>query len=321
MIKKFLVTGVAGDIGMGVGRILKEEYPSSILIGCDVNSDNPSLAVYSHFHKSPYATTKGYQEFILELINKYSIEYVIPTSESEIDFFWASNLVEKLHNIKRKVLILDKNVVDISLDKYRTANFLRDNSLNYPVTALAEQFEVNKSIEFPMILKPRSGQGSKNITILSSPSDICNQNIGSGFIIQEFLPDEEQEYTCCIFGSMNEYRVLILKRKLSCGSTSSGEVVYSSKIEEYIRLIACALEVEGSINFQLRVTDRGPVLFEINPRLSSTLVFRHKLGFKDLIWNIEKLDDQNLSVYKTPKEGTCFYRGVTEYIFEVNDAN
>ena len=316
MIKKFLVTGVAGDIGMGVGRILREYYPDSTLIGCDVNSENPSLAVYDCFYICPYANSKHYQDVILDLIKQHSIEFVIPTSEAEIAFFWASNLVGTLKEMGIKVLILAKEVVNISLDKYETVNFLRENNLNYPVTVLAESFEPNAATKFPVILKPRRGQGSKNIQLLESEFDFRSQKIHPGFIIQEFLPDDEQEYTCCVFGSEGQYRILILKRKLTCGSTSSGEVIYSNQIEEYIKKIASALKVNGCINFQLRLTKNGPYLFEINPRLSSTLVFRHKLGFKDLIWNIETLDEQKVSAYQAPDEGVRFYRGITEYIFE-----
>ena len=68
------------------------------------------------------------------------------------------------------------------------------------------------------------------------------------------------------------------------------------------------------MNIQLRMTEQGPMLFEINPRLSSTLVFRDMLGFSDLQWWIYSQLDQEIPKYHKPKAGTLFYRGIAEYI-------
>ena len=71
------------------------------------------------------------------------------------------------------------------------------------------------------------------------------------------------------------------------------------------------------MNIQLRLTDDGPIVFEINPRLSSTLVFRDMLGFKDLEWWIQSKTKQKISSYNKPKAGTLFYRGISEYIVQI----
>ena len=71
----------------------------------------------------------------------------------------------------------------------------------------------------------------------------------------------------------------------------------------------------GSINIQLRMTKNGPILFEINPRLSGTLVFRDKMGFNDLRWWVsDLLNLENIS-YNPPKEGVKFFRGYKEYLY------
>ena len=62
------------------------------------------------------------------------------------------------------------------------------------------------------------------------------------------------------------------------------------------------------------MTKQGLMLFKINPRLSSTLVFRDMLGFADLQWWIFSLSDKKIPIYKEPKTGTLFYRGIAEYI-------
>src|SRR3546814_16519316 len=59
-------------------------------------------------------------------------------------------------------------------------------------------------------------------------------------------------------------------------------------IESLCATVARALDLSGSINIQLRLGSRGPMIFEINPRFSSTVVFRHRLGFSDLLWSLQE---------------------------------
>lgn len=305
---------MAGDIGFGVARVLREYYPKAVLVGCDVDEDCPSEIVCDHFAKAPFAGSEAYISFIVEIIKKYSISVVIPTSEAEIKVFWTAKLVEQLRKNDVRVLILDEMIVNTSLDKYKTYEFLKENSLNYPETNLLNHDKSSILNPFPQILKPRSGQGSKGIKIVYSLDEIDSELRAEEYILQELLSNEDQEYTCCVFGSSGIYRSIIFKRRLRSGFTVSGVVIDDDVIESYIIAISRAMQLEGSMNLQLRVTVRGPVLFEINPRFSSTVVFRDKLGFRDLIWSVQKAIGGDLSDYKKPTAGTKFYRGIAEYI-------
>ena len=70
-------------------------------------------------------------------------------------------------------------------------------------------------------------------------------------------------------------------------------MVKNPKIEELLVSVAEKICLEGAINVQLRMNaDNVPIIFEINPRFSSTVLFRDRLGFKDLIWSIK--DSLNL---------------------------
>jgi carbamoyl-phosphate synthase large subunit len=61
------------------------------------------------------------------------------------------------------------------------------------------------------------------------------------------------------------------------------------------------------------------VIFEINPRFSSTVMFRHLLGFKDLIWSINEIAGKAIEDYIPPQFGTKFYRASQEVILEGNN--
>ena len=59
---------------------------------------------------------------------------------------------------------------------------------------------------------------------------------------------------------------------------------------------------------------KGPVIFEINPRFSSTVRFRDLLGFKDIQWSIEDMIGIPISDYKATSIGKKIYKGFNEFV-------
>ena len=307
--KSILVSGASGDIGIGIGRILKSEGFDSVF-GCDINLDSWGVCIFDEIHCVPRADAEDYISSLGKLVQKFNIDLFIPSSEAEIKALL--NCRGSLKDlIGCDVLMANTNAINIALDKYATANFLKEHELDHPWTIIADQ---NKPISLPCIFKPRSGQGSKGLEIIRSPERAQILSVSNDYIFQELLLPDDQEYTCGVFrSSSGEIRSIIFNRVLMGGFTGKGTVVADSCISAYIEKISEALNVRGAINLQLRLTDRGPVLFEINPRLSSTVMFRHKMGFRDLIWAIEDLAGFRVSEYTAPETGTQFYRGLAEY--------
>ena len=50
--------------------------------------------------------------------------------------------------------------------------------------------------------------------------------------------------------------------------------------------LANLIDLNGCINIQLKILKGVPKIFEINPRLSSTVYMRHELGFNDLVYGL-----------------------------------
>lgn len=303
---RILVTGAGGDIGLGIGKVLKL-MNAQYIFGTDLSRDNAGPILFDGFSDLPIASATDYLPRLTHLVESHEIELVIPTSEAEIEILCHALPDQELAGVK--ILMVNRNIVDISLDKLRTANFLKTNNLPHPWTVKREEQPRN----LPCIYKPRFGRGSKDVRI-RYPGEEFAQPDNDDAIWQELLLPASEEYTCGVFRTdHNNIRTITLRRTLSGGLTGKGEVVDNPEITEYVQTIADQLGLVGSINMQLRNTKDGPVLFEINPRLSSTVVFRHKLGFTDLKWWIEHCFNLCLTEYVPPESGIKFYRGFTEY--------
>jgi carbamoyl-phosphate synthase large subunit len=309
---KILVTGIAGDIGNGIGRILRESQSVSKLIGCDVHNQHMGQFIFDAFEDVPKVNENDYIDRLTDIAKKYQVDAIVPASEAELRFFFAQGIFDKLGNIP--LIMANMKSLEVGFDKFKTAEFLAQNQFPYPWT-----IKVGKGVprELPCILKSRFGAGGAEVRLVSENQLISSyEKIFPNHIWQESVGSTDTEYTCGVYRSCNsEIRSIIFLRRLGSGITIYGEVVNNSEIEKLCFEIAESLNLIGSINIQLRLTQRGPVVFEINPRFSSTIVFRHKLGFEDLLWSInERLFGKLPKNYSKPQAGIKIFRKFEEVI-------
>lgn len=307
-----LVTGCGGDIGQSIGKILKEYSLVKSLHGIDITDKNAGQFVYKFFSLGLPCNHKEFISSLETFIDENNIDFIIPISESEIRFLSENNIN---NNIGRaKIISASLKAQKIGFDKLKTAMFLKENQLPYPKTSLIS--DKDSSFQLPLIIKSREGSGSSKVHLIRN-KDSFNlfKKINPNFIAQEYIEDIEGEYTCCVFrSSKKEVRMIIFKRILFGGYSSYGKVIENKIISDLLKEISKILELKGSINIQLRMKNNTPYVFEINPRFSSTVLFRHMLGFKDLIWSIEDALGLEISPYTNDNVGKEFFKGFTEYI-------
>jgi len=305
-----LVTGIASDIGFGIGRIMNEWSIFNQIHGIDITDDHPGGLLFDFVAISPRADTENYINWICGYLQRHKIGLFIPTSEAEI--LLISRNSERFVGLTH-VLINDPILIEICLDKHKTLEFLGSKGMAVPLHGLVG---IDAPKNFPVIIKPRRGQGSKGVKTLYSNHDF--NSLSSGQVWQEQLIPENQEYTCAVYVDPNlDIKCLQIKRTLIGGYTGKGELFKNHEISSYLEMFVDIFKFPGCFNVQLRLTDNGPLLFEINPRLSSTLVFRDKLGFTDLRWWVCDTLGYDKPPYIEPVIGTKIYRGSTEYIQEL----
>jgi len=311
MKANILVTGCGGDIGQSIGKILNESELVNELYGFDISDKNAGKFIYSNFFIGLKYSDKNYLKNLENFIEEKRIDIIIPISESELRHFSEINHLEAIG--RAKILTASAEALAIGFDKLATANFLKENGFPYPKTTLVAEDNIP---DYPVILKSRTGSGSKLVYKADNKEDfnyITSKH--QDFIVQEFLKDNQGEYTCGVFKSKKgEIRTLTFKRELTGGYSGYGEIINNENIDKFLNKLAIKINLEGSINVQLRLTQKGPVVFEINPRFSSTVLFRHMFGFKDLEWSIQDKLGIEIKPHINVEEGRRFYKGFNEYI-------
>ena len=308
-----LVTGGGGDIGQSIGKILSKSKYTKNLFGIDISDKNAGQIIYPNFSVGLPCSHPDYIKKLEVFIENNAIDIIIPMAEPELRFFSNQNILDKIG--RAKMITASSLALEVGFDKLKTAEFLKSNGLPFPTTFLAKDI---KTIDiFPVILKSKTGSGSKGIHKINSMDEFLfyTRNDIEDYVVQEFITNKNGEYTCGLFRSnQGEIRSLIFKRELKSGYSGYGEVIENEEITNLLEKLAVKLNLVGSINVQLRIDDNTPIVFEINPRFSSTVLYRHLFGFEDLLWSIEDKLGYELSDNREYVIGRKFYKGFEEYI-------
>lgn len=284
-----LVTGAGSVYGQGIIRALKASVLPIEIIAIDTNPY--SLGLFSadkSFIAPRAADEESYYMFIKNLCIDHQIKAIFIGSTAELPFY-SRNRESIERSAGAKVFVNSPAVIELCTDKWMTMCHLsRDRfqipaSIRYPEDAgmLSSFIE---SAGFPLIVKPRFGRGSVGVVLVKDKQQLLENIKGKeSLIIQEYLTDEEQEFTVgiCINQKGKVISKIALRRYLLEGVSIAAVSDGYHEIADYCAVVASTLGAYGAINIQLRLKDGMPVIFEINPRFSSSTGMRLLFGINE----------------------------------------
>lgn len=294
-MKNILVTGAGAVLGQGILRCIKEGKTEYFVHTADPDWKSTGHWLGNKAHIIPLATDPNYLARIEQIIKKEHIDVLLIGTDVELPIFAKEKKrLEKELNVH--IVVSKEFVIDIANDKWKTAEFLKKNSLPYPYSYLTTDNEgmklLTQKAEFPYLAKPVDGARSKGLFVVNNNDDINTiTSYPNNLVVQEFLPDTDGEFTsgCLVVNGFTEY-VVTLKRDLRDGNTY--RAYYDEKFEIYtpfIKEVAEKLGVDGPCNFQFRIKNNRPVIFEVNARFSGTTPIRSFFGFNEVTAILNKL--------------------------------
>ena len=278
-----LITGTGGGVGQSIFKSLRLSSIPTKIITTDINPLATGIYQGDKGYIVPEANNPEFVDKIIEICIDEDIQIIFIGSDPELPVF-AENKFKIEKETDAKVVISSPEKILIGSDKWETYLFLKKNGLPYPESALPENMsELIKKTGFPVIVKPRRGSASRDVYIAKNYEEL---NVFlkrvSDPIIQEYLIPEDEEYTSgAVMFEGELLGVLIMKREIKGGNTYRGVIDYHEEVRSAVEKITRKFDQFGPANFQMRLTDRGPITFEINPRFSGTTAIRAYYGFNE----------------------------------------
>jgi carbamoyl-phosphate synthase large subunit len=271
MTGHILITGIGGPAGRSaVNYFRRNGVP---VIGTDIREVETPV---ESFYIIPPAGDPLFAATLLGIIKKERPSLLIPTVSEELPII--SRLKRPIEGEGCTVLISPPAAVDIANDKLKTAMIMAGHGIPVPVSfdeKTSREF-IAKELSFPLLSKPRVGQGGRGVTIYRNLEELFKET-RTGLIFQEFIPGEEFDVNLFI-GRRGETvdGVVLEKTFLKEGITGNAIAVERVEREDLIQLGETAAQVlgmEGPLDMDIRLRwDGTPVLLEINARLGENVL-------------------------------------------------
>jgi carbamoyl-phosphate synthase large subunit len=292
-----LITAIGGDIGQGVATIVGEDFPGWRRLGIDTHERHGGSLLVEKTFQAPRVDDPCYDSWLADLVRRERVDLCVPTSEAEIIHLSRR---PDLSVAGATLVMANPEAIDIGSDKLKTAEFLGTLGLERPWTIPVESFSGETAL--PCVFKTRRGAGSKAVFVCHRPEEVAfYRDRYPSAILQELLLPADMEVTCAVYRNhAGATSVLQLLRSLVGGFTAWAQVVEDRDVHWQCVRVAEALNLRGSINVQLRMTEAGPRIFEINPRFSSTLLIRHRMGYRDVVWSLQEACGDKVTMSQPP---------------------
>lgn len=300
--KKILISGLGGSLFPYLNDKLVEKGFEILYV--DSNEElkfiYPDLKLYT----SPTVTDDKYINFILGLIEKNDINYYIPLIDEELLIAKSIGYIKK----DLKVLTPSKSFIELCLNKFKLMKKLDELDISKTKSFLDSNF--NWEIEPPIFVKPNFGRGSRGIKKVYNKLqfEAYRQENKDEILIQPII--EGIEYTVGVLvNNENEILSISPKRIIKKDRVTINAVTENNSIiYELAKKLTKILKPRGPYNIQLFITpEMQPIIFEINPRFSTTLILSMEAGVNEVELLINHFSNQ------TPKfnealEGVYLYR-------------
>ena len=266
---------------------------------------------YDHAVSIPLAQDDVYISTLVNVSSQLQIDFLVPGVDEELI---------KIANAKElfaaNVFVPSSDFVELMLNKYDCAYSILDAGLTAPKT---RQVSKANEIGFPLIVKPKSGRGSRGVMTVKSQKELdAYRNLfnteDEDLIVQEL--GEGQEYTVLVSankaGELNG--IIPVKVNQKKGITISAKIEMNELVIDYAKKFHNKFRTPCVYNIQCILTDENVILpFEVNPRISTTFCMSIAAGFDPFKLYFRKNTEEDLFI---PSNKICLRRNWKNNIFE-----
>ncbi|MDA0692942.1 MAG: ATP-grasp domain-containing protein [Nitrospinae bacterium] len=238
------------------------------LVGADSDPLSPSLKVVDVEYPLPLFADAACKQALLDICERETIHTILPMTNKAVEF-----LNRHCQDFKRENILAylqDADTIEVCHDKLKLSKFFNAEKILSPLTGEVGLF-INSS-EFPLIAKPRQGEGGKDNFVIENQRDLkFYAEKYPGHIMQKYI--EGQEFTVDWFSDKSGKPLLIVPRErlaVQGGEVMVSRICMDPEIIAAVRQVGLLLKLKGPANLQGIRPANGKLLFtDINLRFGS----------------------------------------------------
>lgn len=265
---------------------------------------------------------KEQERCVSEQIKKGLYDVVIPMTDHSATYL--SRKKTELSNYA-KIAVNDWDRFELVIDKIQTMRICAEHHIPAPVTLYTEDpvKEIDAgSLEFPIVVKPRTAAGSIGFNIVQNREQLVAllrdyDNANGPLLVQEYIPQNGPQYGAEVFrdndGNIKACLVAKIPRwfPLDGGSRVLSVSIHDEKIKKACIDLVNAIDWKGYANIDL-VYDchcNEPRILEINPRTGASILIDFECGIdlaRLILENELGYEVTEMMEYPDDKQVSCF---------------
>ena len=268
---RVLVTGAGGPAAVSVMKSLRAD-PSVELVAADMDAWAAGLYLVPPDARTliPAGLDPGFAGTLLARCVAMGVTIVVPTVDSELRPLNQARA--EFADAGIDLLLAPGPALDVTLDKLALARCCA-GQVRVPRTECFDESTDPGTWLYPVVVKPRTGSGSRDISIVESSQALTAMDRSADFLMQEYLPGEE--YSIDVLADAHGHVVASVPRlraRVDSGVSVAGRTIHDAELEQFGSAVVTATGLTYIANVQARRDTAGrPALLEVNPRVPGTL--------------------------------------------------
>lgn len=268
---RVLVTGAGGPAGIAVIRSLLKRADVEVF-AADMDGWASGLYLVPEQARRivPPGKSPQFVDDVIALCAADDVDVLFSTVDVELPGLAARR--DELAAVGTALAAPSHETLVTCLDKYRLAQAV-DGHARLPETRLLDRDGVGAEWVFPVIVKPRSGAGSRGVRLIADRAALEALGEDRSIIIQENLPGEE--FSVDVLAGLDGSVIAAVPRsreRVDSGVSIAGRTVRRAELSDTAADVARAIGLTGVANVQLRYSSDGvPALLEVNPRFPGAM--------------------------------------------------
>lgn len=265
---RVLVTGAGGPAGVAVIRSLLRRGDVEVFAA---DMDRWASAIYlvdaPYRRLVPAGRAPDFVDVVRAIIRDDRIDVVFPTVDVELP-----RLAAVRDDLGAALASPSLRTLETCLDKLALARAC-ERTVRVPRTELLGTPQATSGWDFPVIVKPRRGAGSRGVRTVHSQAELDAVHDEEDLIVQEMLPGDE--FSVDVLADLDGNVVAAVPRarlRVDSGVAVAGVTVHDDALIDTASAVARAVGLSTVANVQLKYDAAGvPGLLEVNPRFPGAM--------------------------------------------------